>query len=118
MLKRIGVVLATVVATLLIAESAQANTDSCISRSHDGRVSCTAAVTADRVDFARVRIGDRTNRAVWRLRCEKGAQTTTDTGRLGERKVAQPPITLNNPECTLTATGRSRSVARVRVTLR
>jgi hypothetical protein len=118
MLKRIGLVLATGLATLVVAGPAQANTNSCKAVSHDGRVSCTASVSAEQVDVARVRIGARTHRARWFLTCTKGSHTTTETGLLGVRKVARPQITLNNPECTLRASGRSRSTARVRVVLR
>jgi hypothetical protein len=120
-LKCIGVVLATGLATLAIAESAQANSDTCRAVSQDGgRVTCTAAVSAERVEVARIRIGQQTTRAVWRLRCRTGDVGFRTFGRLGRRKVVRiTAFPLNNPErCGLRATARSHAVVRVRVVLR
>src|SRR5262245_54613872 len=97
------IALAIVVGGLALGSTALgAGADSCLAKSTSGeRVSCSAATTATKVAKARVKIGDRTDKAAWVLNCTKGSRSQVSRGKLGLRKVAQPNINLPHPTCTL-----------------
>ncbi len=107
--------LAALAAAVIIPTAAQASADSCFVRG-DG-VSCTANTSGDRVSFARVKMGVLT-RGSFAILCTKGSHEFADSGELHRGEGFVIPLRLNRPDCTLTAVGRSKSRARVRVVLR